>query len=1483
MSVFEITIQRKDDDAWPVVVRHQPGAHDLTLWSRGRLDLDLEALAPLIPSRKEYGLLLGKALFQDDIRDAFVRAVAEAKALAGAKVADEPLRVLLNVEAEDLRRLHWEQLHAPLDRGWDFLLLNQGTPFSLYLPSQIQLRFPPIGRRDLRALLLVAGPEELDGDYRLDPFDVRATVGSIQHGLGEIPCDVLAPVDGAIGPPTLNALCEHLTTGHYTLLHVVCHGRVIADSGETVLYFPGDENRRSVSATTLIERLGRLDRLPYFTFLSSCESADPQAEAGLGGLGQRLVRELGMPAVVAMTDRISIETAGALASTFYARLGEHGEVDRALCESLAGPQGRYDVTVPALFSRLGGRALWSDTLHRPLTDAEIRYGLEQLPGLLEERAPILLPKFRDHSARILATLGAEAAALSTETRRERNAALAAVNQLCSEALDLSFNALALEQKPPDYDARCPFPGLSAFGARFLATGEVEQDDRAFFFGREALIEQLKEKLAEHNFLPILGPSGSGKSSLLVAGLIPVLQKDEPDLQMAYLTPGSHPLAQLEASRLEVQGKPAVLVVDQFEELFTLCADEGERHAFLDRLLALADEMRVVITMRADFWGDCAPYPALRAEMEAQQKLIAPMDASELRAAMERQAAEVGLRFEADLSNTILDDVRGEPGAMPLLQHALLELWNRRHGRWLLVEEYRDGIGGVQLAIAHTADALYEALSPDDQVRMRDIFLRLTRLGDETIQDEERRDTRQRVRFVELVPAGGDPAPTRDLVQRLADARLVVTGPWEPPLEGQTLDDSPVKVEVAHEALIRHWPRLRGWLDEDRAELRLLQGLRQAALEWQARLRDEAYLVHRGGRLEDAEALRRQSRFTLNEMEQAYVEACVALRERERREKEEQQRRELEAARKLAEEQEARAKDAAASAAKRGRLALLSTFLAILAAVLAIAAFWAASQARQQSRAVLSTALATQSQALLDEYPERSLLLAVEAFKANPSVVAQNALLKAVEVTFPVPSVLRGHVDGVIAIAFSPDNRWLASSSEDWTTRVWDLGATSPGAALRDPLRGIDGRVETIAFSEDSHWLATGNEFGTVTLWESNAADMATEPYVFRESVFNNWGSIGGIAFTYDSSQLFVAVNKKTILWESMIKPAIILVDLATSNAASTLTSLPNPPRAAASAIAVSPNNKWLVVGCRHNLVRDLYGAGDKFACRSRLWNLDSEGADPVLLGDRGSGMSVVAFSPDNHWLVTTKNKRLYLWDLTAPSPAEDPVVLRDHRRAITEITISPDSRWLVTGTDKNPILPWQRDDAIRVWDLSRLSNAPRSLPGHNRTVETMTISPDSRWLATGGEDSSLLVWDLEDLTSPIATFRDQQGPIRAVAFSPDGQWLAAGSDDSTIWLRRSWQSTATSLVDLACQTAGRNLSRTEWETYLVDSQYRKTCDQWPIEEIHEPAWWQFWHWGVWPTIRAALTYLGLLGLSVLGAWFLRKIWRAILGGLGGDG
>ncbi|MCT7996397.1 CHAT domain-containing protein [Laspinema sp. C5] len=355
--------------------------------------------------------------------------------------SEDPLRVLLFIEATDLevRTLRWERLCAPIDDTWRLLATNQRVLLSLYIPAITERRFPPIGNRDLRALVLIASPDSLDR-FRLAPFDVQNAVDGVRQALGDIPGDVLAHLPDAVVFPTLDALCEQLTKREQrsSLLHFVCHGKVI-EGGETVLFWANAQNQvEPVTATRLLQRLADLNGpkgLPHFTFLCSCETASPDAEAGLGGLGQRLVRELGMPGAIAMSEPVTVKTALALTSRFYPQLRQSGQVDLVLCEATAGLAERDDITVPALFSRLGDRPLFSDNLDRDLTSAEIEEGLKSLQTLLQERSPVVIPEFQAQKAILERSLGAEAVVLNSQARQERYQALGEINTLCDRAVE----------------------------------------------------------------------------------------------------------------------------------------------------------------------------------------------------------------------------------------------------------------------------------------------------------------------------------------------------------------------------------------------------------------------------------------------------------------------------------------------------------------------------------------------------------------------------------------------------------------------------------------------------------------------------------------------------------------------------------------------------------------------------------------------------------------------------------------------------------------------------------------------------------------------------------------------------------------------------------------------------------------------------------------------------------------------------------------
>jgi hypothetical protein len=348
MHTFQITIRSGTGGTWPVVAEERGPLRPLVT-TPGVLRLDVPALDGC--GDEEYGVALGRALFAGEIGTAFSD--------ARARITDR-LHVLLEVEDEGLATLRWEQLCGWIDRGWRVLALDQRVPFSRHLSSRNDRVYPDIERSDLKMLILAASPPGLE-QYRLEPFDEARAVEAVKSGLGgQIPADVLATFPGADGLPTLDALCARLAGGGYRLLHVVCHGAFLAGPGETALYLADSEKGvAAVPGARLIERLRVTGGLPHLVFLSSCDSAAPAAEGALGALAHRMVRELGTPAVVAMSGRISVETARALSGAFYPRLRGHGEVDRALVEAFAGLADRPDVRVPVLFSRLGGRALFA--------------------------------------------------------------------------------------------------------------------------------------------------------------------------------------------------------------------------------------------------------------------------------------------------------------------------------------------------------------------------------------------------------------------------------------------------------------------------------------------------------------------------------------------------------------------------------------------------------------------------------------------------------------------------------------------------------------------------------------------------------------------------------------------------------------------------------------------------------------------------------------------------------------------------------------------------------------------------------------------------------------------------------------------------------------------------------------------------------------------------------------------------------------------
>jgi tetratricopeptide (TPR) repeat protein len=538
-----------------------------------------------------------------------------------------------------------------------------------------------------------------------------------------------------------------------------------------------------------------------------------------------------------------------------------------------------------------------------------------------------------------------------------------------------------------YEGQCPYRGLRVF----------DVDDTAFFFGREALVQWLLNELQPaaagqqaNRFLAIVGSSGSGKSSVARAGLVAALKRDgiagSSGWPVAICRPGSDPLESLAialsrvlnigpgisavadlvtafrqsektlhlvARRSLPENAPAlrlIVLVDQFEEIFTLCHDDGLRGAFVSNLLYAAKVAQgqtvVILTMRADFSGKCAGIAELAAALSDHNFLVGPMTDDELRRAIERPAQLAGCEFDAGLVDLLEQDVRNQPGALPLLQHALLELWNNREGRRLTVRRYQE-IGKLEGALQRRADATLEPLCEDEREFCRRIFLRLTQPGEGT------EDTKRRASMQELLSLSDTSTAQEQIIQKLANASLLTT-------EGDVTGKDAF-VEVAHEALIRSWPQLRKWIDVDRQGFRTRTRLTEATRDWENSGCDAAYL-YAGARLAVAEEWAGLHSGELSTGEAEFLR-CSAKAQKER------EANELEAAQRLAraeaeraEEAEKRAQEQKQASSRLRRRAFAAVGAAVAALILLAVSIVMWRVARRQARIAVVQRTAAEEQA-----------------------------------------------------------------------------------------------------------------------------------------------------------------------------------------------------------------------------------------------------------------------------------------------------------------------------------------------------------------------------------------------------------------------------------------------------------------------------------------------------------------------------------------
>jgi WD40 repeat protein/DNA-binding SARP family transcriptional activator len=842
------------------------------------------------------------------------------------------------------------------------------------------------------------------------------------------------------------------------------------------------------------------------------------------------------------------------------------------------------------------------------------------------------------------------------------------------------------------EAVCPFKGLASFDIA----------DAKFFFGRERLIAELVARAVGAPLLGVVGPSGSGKSSVVRAGLLPALAAGvlpgSDEWRQVLIRPGEHPLVELRSATADVGAdERIVLAVDQFEEVFTACRDERERTAFIDALVDVANRRRggvIVLAVRADFYGRCATHRTLSGLLGAGHVLVGPMQSDELRRAIELPARRAGLHVEPELVDALLADVAEEPGALPLLSAALLELWQRRDGRRLRHATY-ERTGGVRGAVARLAEQAYGELEPAQQDIARSVLLRLAGEGPGGVV------VRRRIPLSELEGHGDE-----DLARVLAvltDRRLLTT--------------SATTVEVAHEALLREWPRLRGWLEEDAQGRSIHRHLADAAREWNDRGRDPGD-VYRGARLAAALEWRAGHERELNPSERAFLDAGREL---------------------------------AGRAQRRLRLVLAVVVALLIVAVLGgVVALHQRGTARAQAQSAQAQRLGIQ--ALTEGDLDRSLLLARQGVELDDSPATRSNLLAALLRAPAAVGVMRGNGSALTAIDIAPHGRVVAVGDSGGAVLFFDAASRR---RVNPPFKP-GGFITAVAFSADGKRLAVAgqNDNGYPSLDLVDARTHRHLGQLFRDLSQTVTG-VDAVAFS-PNSRVLVASYTAPALREFPPEGRFIQHqrrfirrwDVGTGRRLGhprSISSTPVPIGSRAVLVEFVVGGRQIVTsgaGREGTVIRDA-----KTLRAVRRWHVG--GAPAAVSPDK----PLMAFgAPDGS---------VHLLDLQTGKLR---VGAGRHDARVTAVRFAPGSRRFVTAA---------ADGRVIVWDVDRVAPI-ETLERHSGGVSQLAIAPDGRTAYSAGQNASVVAWDLAGTRRLGRPFR--ASPIPNMALVPSAQSVAATPD-----------------------------------------------------------------------------------------------------------